>query len=113
MSKFRQEKMSGLIRDEVGAILLKELDLSIDAMVTVTRAIVSEDLMHARVYVSVLPDQLGKVALDEITKNIYHFQQLLNKKLRIRPIPKLYFVLDESEAEAAKIEKLVSEVIGG
>ena len=109
-TKYRNEKVSALVRDEIGAILLHELDLSVDALVTVTRAVLSEDGAHVRVFVSVLPENLAEIVLKEITKNIYNYQQLLNKQLRIRPVPKMYFVVDDTEAEASKIEKLIDSV---
>lgn len=109
MGKYRKEKFNDLIRDEVGQILLQELDPDSDALVTVTRAIVSEDSHHAKVYVSVLPADQGEETLDQIKKQVYFFQQILNKKLRMRPIPKIYFVLDRTEEEAAKIEKILGK----
>ena len=109
-NKYRNEKVSALVRDEIGAILLHELDLTVDALVTVTRAVLSEDGAHVRVFVSVLPENLGEIVLKEITQNIYNYQQLLNKQLRIRPVPKMYFVIDDTEAEASKIEKLIDSV---
>jgi len=109
-TKYRNEKVSALVRDEIGAILLHELDLTVDALVTVTRAVLSEDGAHVRVFVSVLPENLAEIVLKEITKNIYNYQQLLNKQLRIRPVPKMYFVVDDTEAEASKIEKLIDSV---
>ncbi len=109
-TKYRNEKVSALVRDEIGAILLHELDLTVDALVTVTRAVLSEDGAHVRVFVSVLPENLAETVLKEIMQNIYNYQQLLNKQLRIRPVPKMYFVVDDTEAEASKIEKLIDSV---
>ena len=109
-TKYRNEKVSALVRDEIGAILLHELDLSVDALVTVTRAVLSEDGAHVRVFVSVLPENLAETVLKEIMQNIYNYQQLLNKQLRIRPVPKMYFVVDDTEVEASKIEKLIDSV---
>jgi len=109
-TKYRNEKVSALVRDEIGAILLHELDLTVDALVTVTRAVLSEDGAHVRVFVSVLPENLAETVLKEIMQNIYNYQQLLNKQLRIRPVPKMYFVIDDTEAEASKIEKLIDSV---
>jgi len=75
----RHRKINDLLRDEVGAILLHELDLDFDALVTVTRVTVSEDLNNAKVLVSVLPDKFTSIVLAEIKKNVYAFQQLLNR----------------------------------
>src|SRR3989344_2482963 len=75
----RREKINELIRDEVGKILHRELDLNFEALVTVTRAVVSDDQNHVRVYVSVFPSNVAQEALQSINRNIYFFQQTLNK----------------------------------
>lgn len=109
MTVSRLEKINDLVRDEIGKIFHRELDLEKDVLVTVLRAIVSEDLLHAKIYVSVLPSSLAEEILAEIKKQVYYFQQILNKRLRMRPVPKVFFVLDRTEEEAAKIEKLIEE----
>lgn len=110
MSVQRREKINDLLRDEIGQILHRELDLEAETLVTVIRAIVSEDLLHVRVYLSVIPSPAAEEVLKEINRQIYHLQQILNKRLRMRPIPKIYFVLDRTEEEAARIEKIAEEV---
>lgn len=107
---YRKEKISDLIRDEVGKIIHENLDMDNDAVVTVMRAIVSEDLNHVRVYISVFPSQFAEDVLEKINKNIYFLQQILNKKLKIHPVPKLYFVLDATEERAAEVEKVIEKV---
>lgn len=109
MSKYRKERIGDLLRDEMGQILHQELDLEIGTLATVTRVVVSEDLQHAKVYVSIFPSSLAEEVWKEIQKQVYYFQQILNKRLRMRPIPKIYFVLDRTEEEASKVEKLIEE----
>ena len=107
---YRKEKINDLIRDEVGKILHQNLDMEIDALVTVIKATVSDDLNHVRIYISVFPSQFAQEALEKINKEIYFFQQILNKKLKIHPVPKMFFVLDKTEEVAAKVEKLIEKV---
>jgi len=107
---YRKEKINDLIRDEVGKILHQNLDVDLDALVTVIKAIVSEDLNHVRIYISVFPSQFGQKALEQINRRIYFLQQILNKKLKIHPVPKMFFVIDISEERAEKVEKIIEEV---
>jgi len=107
---YRKEKISHLIRDEVGKIIHENLDMDNDAIVTVMRAIVSDDLNHVRIFISVFPSQFGEKVLDAINKNIYFLQQILNKKLKIHPVPKMFFVIDTTEERAAKVEKVIEKV---
>ena len=107
---YRKEKINNLIRDEVGKILHHNLDLDTDALVTVIRTVVSEDLNHVRIYISVFPSQFAEESLAQINKNIYFLQQILNKKLKIHPVPKMFFVIDKTEEKAAEVEKLIENV---
>ncbi len=106
----RKEKINDLIRDEVGKILHQNLDLDIEALPTVMQAMVSDDLNHVRIFISVFPSQFGEEILKQINKNIYFLQQILNKKLKIHPVPKMYFVLDQTEKRAAEVEKIIEKV---
>ena len=105
----RREKISHLIRDEVGKIIHENLDMDNDAVVTIMRAIVSEDLNHVRIYVSVFPSQFAEEVLKQINKEIYFLQQILNKKLKIHPVPKMFFVIDQTEERAAEVEKVIEK----
>ena len=107
---YRKEKISHLIRDEVGKIVHENLDMDNDAVVTVMRAIVSDDLNHVRIYISVFPSQLAGEVLAQINKQIYFLQQILNKKLKIHPVPKMFFVIDQTEERAAEVEKVIEKV---
>lgn len=101
--RHRKEKVNQLIGEEVSKILQRELEVDNQALVTVTRAIVSKDLQQAKVYLSISPFHLAKEILPEIKRQIYHFQQILNQRLRMHPVPKISFILDSTEEKAAKI----------
>ncbi|MDP3731229.1 MAG: 30S ribosome-binding factor RbfA [bacterium] len=107
---YRKEKISHLIRDEVGKIVHENLDMDNNAVVTVMRAIVSDDLNHVRIYISVFPSQFAEEVLAQINKQIYFLQQILNKKLKIHPVPKMFFVIDKTEERASEVEKIIEEV---
>lgn len=106
----RKEKINDLIRDEVGKIIHENLDMDNDAIVTVMRAIVSDDLNHVRIFISVFPSQFAEEVLMQINRQIYFLQQILNKRMKIHPVPKMFFVIDATEERAAKVEKLIDKV---
>ena len=108
----RINKLNALLRDVVGEVLLAEFRPNDDrALITVTRAEVSPTLEHTTVYISVLPDVAAPKALAELKKQIYHLQQAVNKRLVMRPVPKIKFEIDATEANAARIEKILQEVV--
>ena len=98
-------KLNDLIRDEVAKILLAELEKDDSVLVTVIGADVSPTLEHATIKISVFPVNKANEVLKKIKEQIYHIQQLLNKRLAMRPIPKIRFEIDTTEERASQIEE--------
>ena len=71
---------------------------------------VSPTLEHATIWISVFPESRGEKALKEINQKIYSLQQILNKRLIMRPVPKIRFEIDNTEEEAARIEELIDTI---
>lgn len=104
----RLKKLNDLLRDEAGKILKKELEFN-DVLVTVVRADISPTLEHATIWISVLPESQRENVLQKINQKIYNFQQILNKRLAMHPVPKIRFEIDKTEEAAARIEKLLQK----
>lgn len=111
MTSERIKKLNDLLRDEVAKILLIELEKDDSILITVISADISPTLEHATIKISVFPLNKADEVLRKIGKQIYHLQQSLNKRLKMRPIPKIRFKLDRTEEQAEKIEKILKKVI--
>jgi ribosome-binding factor A len=109
----RIEKVDELLRKEIGGILLKDIEFPDGVLVTITRVVTSSNIIEAKVYVSVFPDNKTVNVFNILEKLIYGIQQKINRRLRMRPIPKIKFVREDRTKEAAKIEKLIDETKGG
>lgn len=108
MSK-RLQRVNELLREEVSKLLLREIDFG-QSLLTVTKVETSVDLKQAKIMISVLPEEKSQRALQILEKNIFHLQQLLNKKLNMRPVPKIYFQIDKSAVNAQRIEELLQKI---
>ena len=95
------------IRKEVGRIIHQSLDLPQGVLATVTRVETSSDLLKARVYVSCIPE--ASEALKILEKNVYSIQQKLNKKMKVKIVPKIEFAEEKKTKEAARIEELLEK----
>jgi len=105
----RTEKVNELLRHEVSQLLFKKVDLS-NVFITIIGVETSPDLRQAKVKISVIPTEKGKVALSAIGRNIFDIQQEINKKLYMKPVPKLRFEIDKVEEKAQQIEKLLGKM---
>jgi len=102
-------RINSLIRDELSNILLREVEFPDGVLTTITRVETSEDLFNASVYISVMPDDKKERVFEILNKLVYFIQQKLNKRLRMRPIPKIFFKKERHTAEAARVEELLKK----
>jgi ribosome-binding factor A len=98
------EKLNELIKQVLGRIILEEGDFGPGVLVTIMKVETSDDILHSNVFFSVYPTEKGESVLERLTRHVFWLQQLLNKKLQMRPVPKIRFVLDKTEAEAQELE---------
>ena len=106
----RIEQLNSLVQREVAQLLQRELDLPHNVFVTVTRVSVADDAESAHVWISVFPTEKAEEVLAMITKRIGHVQQLLNKRLVMKFVPKLIFELDFAEEKVASLNALLDAV---
>ena len=105
----RIKKVNELLRHEVSQLLFKKVDLS-GVFITIISVETSPDLRQAKVKISVIPTEKGEAALRAISQNIFDIQQEINKKLYMKPVPKLRFEIDKVEEKAQEIEKLLGKM---
>ena len=110
MSKERAQRFNELIKKELGKIIFNFLDAKPGVLITVTQVLTNPNLFTAAVFVSVYPSSETKQIFDKLTRSIYQIQQLLNRKLKVRPVPKIIFKRDKNPEQAAEIEKLIEEI---
>ncbi len=97
-------ELAALIRDDI-----KDPRLG---MVSVSSVVVTRDLSHAKVHVSVLGSDEQSDASVKVLNNAAGFlRHKLGKLLHIRTIPELRFYLDRSLAEGARMGALINKAI--
>jgi ribosome-binding factor A len=105
---YRKEKINHLLAEEISQIFLEEMAFPPSVMVSIVNVQASDDFKHAKVMISVFPFEQAENIMSILEKNIYHIQQIINKKLCRRPVPKISFEIDTSLNEADKVEKLLN-----
>ena len=110
MTELRVKRFNELIKIELGKIIFDFLDVKPGVLVTITRVITAPDLFSAAIFISVYPDSNAKETFNKFNRLIYQIQQLLNKKLKVRPVPKIIFKRDTNPEEAGQIEELLKNI---
>ncbi len=108
----RLEKISEEMKREISRIIRAEIkDPGITSMVSVTKVEVARDLGYAKVFVSLLGDEKDKENTMEGLKRAKGFiKKELGKRIRIRSVPELSFVVDQSIEHGAYITRLINSI---
>jgi len=108
----RIEKVNSLLEHEIGKIILRDFAFSPEILVTLTRVIATANLIEAKVYISVFPEEKAEPIIRALNKSVYDIQYKINRTLRTRPIPKIKFVKETEISNAARIEELLVKARG-
>ena len=103
------------MREEIATFLAEDVkDPRIVGLVTVTGVEVTRDLRHAKVFVSIMGDDVARAAtLDGLQSVAGHLRPRVGRALRLRLAPEITFRMDESIARAARIESLLNQIKDG
>ncbi|MEK7665220.1 MAG: 30S ribosome-binding factor RbfA [Patescibacteria group bacterium] len=106
----RIERVNSLLERELSKIILRDFEFPIDILVTLTRVEATPNLIEAKAYISVYPEEKTDGTILLLSKSIYDIQYKINRTLRMRPIPKIIFVKEKNISEAGRIEELLNKV---
>lgn len=114
MTHLRAERLKELMKEEVSAILQRELKDPRIGFVTVTDVELSSDLRYAKVFVSILGDENSREetmrALESATGFI---RGEIGRRIRMRYTPEVSFKLDKSIERGARVFELLSQIRKG
>ncbi len=109
----RVEKVSSLIRKEMGDILLSGFrDHSIDStIITVTNVEVSGDLQHCKIFVSIFGNENEKKQLFALLEGSQPFLKgELGRRLNMRRAPEIVFKLDQGVDKSSEVLDLLGKL---
>jgi ribosome-binding factor A len=113
MKTHRLARVAEAIREVASETILFELRDPRVKMVTVTRAEVSGDLQHAKVYVSIMgTEKEQKLTMHGLRHAAGFIQSRLAQRLQTRFTPVIEFVLDEGVKKSIEMTRLINEALG-
>jgi len=109
MSK-RTEQVNQLIKNQLGNIIAREIELPEGSLITLTKVKVSVDLKHANVWVSILPLKMRGTILRILHKNRNELQKDLAKRIVMKSTPKIVFKIDAASEYVDEVDKILDEI---
>ncbi len=114
MMTHRQQRISELLHQELSLLIAAELaDPRLeDALVSVTRVVVSPDLRNARVEIEhALPSERNGQVLAALRHAEGFLRHALAENLNLRVVPALSFHVDETERRARRVDALLDALM--
>ena len=110
----RTDRIDQLLREEIGAILAKDIQDPRIGFVTVTDVETAPDLSTARVWVSIIgqPDE-RRQTLRALEHAMPFVRRELGARIRIRRIPELLVKADDSLQRGTRVLQLLAELESG
>ena len=107
----RPDRVADQIRGEIASLLARDVHDPGIGFVTLTRVQVTPDLQHARVHYTSLGDGNARRATARALERAAPFlRRQIGSRLRLKRVPDLQFLYDESIAGQDRIEQLLNEV---
>ncbi len=107
------QRVGELMKQEIAWLLERGLKDPRIGFVTVTEVRVSKDMRHAKVFVSVYGDAAAQEStLEGLRSGKGFMRRELGRRIRLRVVPDLMFILDSSMERGAHIDRLLQEAIG-
>ncbi|MCH1600985.1 MAG: 30S ribosome-binding factor RbfA [Pseudomonadales bacterium] len=127
----RAQRIADQIQREIAVLIQLEMSDPRVGMVSVTGVDVSNDLAHAKIYITVLnslagdeqinadtlsePGVLDQLEIEEnlkaLKKAAGFLRTLLAKRLRLRVVPKLQFYYDSSIEQGQRLSDLIDDAL--
>ncbi len=107
----RADRVGDLLQREISELLIRRIKDPRLHSVTITQVKVSNDLRHARVYYNVLTGGPARESVEIGLASAHGFiKKELGRRLRLRYLPKIQFLWDDTLEYAAHIERLLKKI---
>jgi ribosome-binding factor A len=110
----RTDRIDQLLREEIGAVLAREIADPRIGFATITDVETTPDLRHAKVWVSVIGTEPERAETVAVLQGAMGFvQRELGHRLRLKRIPALHVRLDDTADRSTRVMKLLAELDAG
>lgn len=107
-AKYHRERLGEAMREEIETIVEGELADPRIGLASVTAVELAEDARSARVMISVEgTDEEAQQSMEGLSAAANFIRHEIAERLHLRRAPELYFQLDRSEKDQARIDELL------
>jgi len=107
----RAERVAGQLRRDLARLIQQEVKDPAVGFVSVSDVEVTRDLSHAKVFVTVFEPEKAPESLRALRHAAAFLRRRLAHELRLRQVPELHFVHDDSVEKGGRIDRLIEEAL--
>jgi len=107
----RSERVAGQIRRDLAKLIQTEVKDPEVGFVSLSDVEVTRDLSHAKVFITVFNPETAVTSLKALRRAAAFLRTRLGQELRLRHVPELHFVHDDSVEQGSHIDELIAKAL--
>jgi ribosome-binding factor A len=107
----RSDRVSGQLRRELAQLIQREIKDPEVGLISVSDVEVTRDLAHAKVYVTVFETGQAGASIKALKRAAGFLRSRLGQELRMRNIPQLHFLHDDSVETGQHMDSLIEKAV--
>lgn len=108
----RHDRLEQDVKAALSNIVSYEVkDPSVTGLISVTDVKITPDQKYAKVYVSIYGKQNNKKVIEALKKATGYIKSELAHRVKMRNIPSITFILDDSIEYGSRMDKIIDDVI--
>ncbi|MCW5600255.1 30S ribosome-binding factor RbfA [Nitrosomonas sp.] len=109
----RSQRVADQIQRELADLIKAEVKDPRIGMITITAVEVTRDYAYAKIFYTTLSSKEDNILIEEGLKHASGFlRSQLSSRMKLRVIPQLHFIYDESIERGLYLSRLIDEAIG-
>jgi len=107
----RSERVAGQLRRDLARLIQQEIKDPEVGFISLSDVEVTRDLSHAKVYITVFDPEKADTSLKALRRAAAFLRRRLGQELRLRHVPELHFVHDDSVEKGSHIDDLIAKAL--
>lgn len=107
----RSERVAGQIRRDLARLIQQEIKDPAVGFISLSDVEVTRDLAHAKVYITVFDPEKAVDSLQALRRAATFLRRRLGQELRLRHVPELHFLHDDSVEQGSHIDQLIERAL--
>jgi ribosome-binding factor A len=107
----RSERVAGQLRRDLAKLIQQEIKDPEVGFVSLSDVEVTRDLSHAKVFITVFDPEKADESIKALRRASSFLRLRLGQELRLRHVPELHFVHDDSVETGSRIDELIAKAL--